>query len=96
MQKYLRSPANKTKNLVRFYYHDKEDVFDAVTYEKGGRILNMLRNYLGDAATSLAFTDLAASSPGSITLFGVAPEHITLSATTNSSAGSNEVQIFVR
>ncbi|WP_448702674.1 M1 family aminopeptidase [Mucilaginibacter sp. AW1-3] len=48
MQKYLRPPANKTKNLVRFYYHDKEDVFDAVTYEKGGRILNMLRNYLGN------------------------------------------------
>ncbi len=48
MQKYLRPPANKTKNLVRFYYHDKEDLFDAVTYEKGGRILNMLRNYLGN------------------------------------------------
>src|SRR5476651_1924255 len=29
MQKYLRPPANKTKNLVRFYYHDKEDLFDA-------------------------------------------------------------------
>ncbi|OCX52751.1 peptidase M1 [Mucilaginibacter sp. PPCGB 2223] len=48
MQKYLRPAGNKTKNLVRFYYHDKEDVFDAVTYEKGGRILNMLRNYLGN------------------------------------------------
>ncbi len=49
MQEYLRSPDAKTKNLVRFYYHDKEDVFDVVTYQKGGRILNMLRNYLGDA-----------------------------------------------
>jgi aminopeptidase N len=50
MQGYLSDPDNQTKNLVRFHYDDKEDVFDAVTYQKGGRILNMLRNYLGDAA----------------------------------------------
>jgi aminopeptidase N len=50
MLNYLGNPGNKTKNLVRFHYDDKEDVFDAVTYQKGGRILNMLRNYLGEAA----------------------------------------------
>jgi len=50
MQNYLGSPDAKTKDLVRFHYDDKEDVFDVVTYQKGGRILNMLRNYLGDAA----------------------------------------------
>lgn len=50
MLSYFRSPDGKTKDLVRFYYADKEDVFDLVTYQKGGRILNMLRNYLGDAA----------------------------------------------
>lgn len=50
MQNYLANPANKTKDLVRFHYNDKEDVFDAVTYQKGGRILNMLRNYLGKDA----------------------------------------------
>ncbi|MEO8887408.1 MAG: M1 family metallopeptidase [Mucilaginibacter sp.] len=50
MLSYLRDPDNKTKNLVRFYYDDKEDMFDAVTYNKGGRILNMLRNYLGKDA----------------------------------------------
>jgi aminopeptidase N len=50
MQNYLNSPDAKTKNLVRFYYGDKEDVFDVVTYQKGGRILNMLRNYLGKDA----------------------------------------------
>ena len=38
------------KDLVRFYYKNREDVFDAVSYNKGGRILNMLRNYVGDAA----------------------------------------------
>jgi len=44
---YLRDPDNYGKKLVRFYYNDKEDMFDAVTYKKGGVILNMLRNYLG-------------------------------------------------
>jgi aminopeptidase N len=47
---YLEQPDAAAKNLVRFHYVDKEDVFDVVTYQKGGRILNMLRNYLGDAA----------------------------------------------
>jgi aminopeptidase N len=50
LQSYLRQPDNATKDLVRFYYADKEDVFDGVSYPKGGRILNMLRNYVGDSA----------------------------------------------
>jgi aminopeptidase N len=50
MQNYMANPENKNKNLVRFNYVDKEEVFDAVTYQKGGRILNMLRNYLGKEA----------------------------------------------
>jgi len=50
LQNYLGSPDASSKDLVRFHYDDKEDVFDVVTYQKGGRILNMLRNYLGDAA----------------------------------------------
>ncbi len=50
VQSYLSNPANYQKNLVRFYYADKEDVFDQVSYPKGGRILNMLRTYLGDSA----------------------------------------------
>jgi aminopeptidase N len=47
---YLANPENATKDLVRFAYEDKEQMFDAVSYQKGGRILNMLRNYVGDAA----------------------------------------------
>jgi aminopeptidase N len=50
LQTYLNNPENATKDLVRFYYADKEDVFDGVSYPKGGRILNMLRNYVGDSA----------------------------------------------
>src|SRR5436190_432872 len=49
-QSYLANPANAKKNLVRFYYSDKEDVFDQVSYPKGGSILHMLRNYVGDSA----------------------------------------------
>ena len=50
MQGYLSSPSDSKKNLVRFHYADKEDMFDAVSYQKGGRILHMLRNYVGDDA----------------------------------------------
>jgi aminopeptidase N len=49
MQGYLTG-NNTKKDLVRFYYNDKEDMFDAVSYNKGGRILHMLRNFVGDSA----------------------------------------------
>ncbi|WP_301928412.1 M1 family metallopeptidase [Ferruginibacter sp.] len=49
MQGYLQS-GSEQKQLVRFNYADKEDMFDAVSYNKGGRILHMLRNYVGDDA----------------------------------------------
>lgn len=47
---YLSNRENETKDLVRFYYQDKEDVFDGVSYQKGGAILHMLHNYVGDSA----------------------------------------------
>ena len=50
MRNYLGNPDDTAKNLVRFYYNDPQDVFDNVSYPKGGRILNMLRNYVGDSA----------------------------------------------
>ncbi len=50
LRNYLSSPSDAEKNLVRFYYKDKEDVFDLVSYQKGGRILNMLRHLVGDDA----------------------------------------------
>ena len=49
MQGYLFS-GSENKDLVRYHYSNKEDVFDAVSYNKGGRILHMLRNYVGDDA----------------------------------------------
>jgi len=50
MQRYLSSPEDAAKHLVRFHYKNKEDMFDLVSYQKGGRIVNMLRNYLGEDA----------------------------------------------
>lgn len=46
---YIGSRSDK-KDLIRFYYNDKEDVFDAVSYNKGAAILQMLRAYIGDSA----------------------------------------------
>ena len=50
LQQYLSSPNDSKKDLVRFRYSDKEDVFDLVSYQKGGRVHHMLRNYVGDDA----------------------------------------------
>lgn len=47
-QGYLNS--SKEVNLIRFNYNDKEDMFDAFSYNKGGQILHMLRKAVGDKA----------------------------------------------
>lgn len=44
------TPDNELKDLVRFHYNSREDMFDAVSYNKGGLILHMLRSYIGDKA----------------------------------------------
>ncbi|HEV9036909.1 MAG TPA: M1 family metallopeptidase, partial [Puia sp.] len=49
-QGYLGNPEQWKESLIRFHYADKQEMFDGVTYQKGGRILNMLRHYLGNAA----------------------------------------------
>jgi aminopeptidase N len=41
---------NDPQPLIRFEYKDKEDMFDAHSYNKGGAILHMLRHHLGDEA----------------------------------------------
>ncbi len=48
-QIYLGS-RSESKHLVRFYYADREDMFDRVSYQKGGVILHMLRNVVDDDA----------------------------------------------
>lgn len=49
IEEYLtRQPVQH--DLVDFTYNDREDVFDAISYNKGGGILHMLRNVVGDSA----------------------------------------------
>ncbi len=45
-----KNGQNFSKHLVRFHYANKEEVFDGVSYNKGGAILHMLRKYIGDDA----------------------------------------------
>ncbi len=47
---YYQSAENGGHNLIWYDYDDKEQMFDGHSYNKGGRILHMLRNYLGDEA----------------------------------------------
>ncbi len=54
---YIHKSSDFKKNLVRFNYDSREDVFDLVTYQKGGGILHMLRNYLGDEAFFAGMSD---------------------------------------
>jgi len=49
LQGYLQSIAYQGAHpLIHFSYKDKEDMFDAHSYNKGGLILHMLRSYVGD------------------------------------------------
>jgi aminopeptidase N len=50
LKAYLSESKQKQVSLIRFFYEDKEDLFDAHSYQKGGRILHMLRKYVGDEA----------------------------------------------
>lgn len=45
-----KNGQNQDKSLVRFTYDEREELFDLVSYNKGGSILHMLRTYLGDDA----------------------------------------------
>lgn len=47
---YLIEAEGKKEDLIRFYYDKEEEMFDSHSYAKGGLILHMLRNYLGDEA----------------------------------------------
>jgi len=50
-QGYFNSAKNSGHHdLIWFDYADKEQMFDGHSYNKGGRVLHMLRNYLGDEA----------------------------------------------
>lgn len=47
---YLREAKTTKENLIRYYYDNREDMFDRHSYQKGGCILHMLRKTVGDEA----------------------------------------------
>jgi aminopeptidase N len=50
LQSYLGEAESKKEDLIRFYYKDEQDMFDNHSYAKGGLILHLLRQELGDDA----------------------------------------------
>lgn len=63
---YFSSARNNAHPLIHYGHEDKEEMFDAHSYNKGGSVLHMLRNYVGDeaffAALNLYLTDNAYSA----------------------------------
>lgn len=49
-QQYFVEAYGKQVKLIREDYFHPDEMFDAHSYQKGGLILHMLRNYLGDQA----------------------------------------------
>ena len=47
---YLDEAQGKREPLIRYHYNEREDMFDRHSYAKGGRVLHMLRKYVGDDA----------------------------------------------
>ncbi len=47
---YLAEAATKQVPLIRFEEKDPMGMFDAHSYQKGGLVLHLLRNYIGDTA----------------------------------------------
>lgn len=47
---YFNSAQNDVHPLINFEHLDKEDMFDAHSYNKGGAVLHMLRKHVGDDA----------------------------------------------
>jgi aminopeptidase N len=50
LTQYLSEAEDKQVELVRFNVEKPDDMFDAHSYQKGGRVLHMLRKYVGDDA----------------------------------------------
>ncbi|WP_303310243.1 M1 family metallopeptidase [Hymenobacter sp. BT730] len=47
---YFQEAEDKRVPLIRYNYANREDMLDRHSYQKGGRVLHMLRKYVGDDA----------------------------------------------
>lgn len=54
LQQYIAAARGNDPQLVRFKYDSREEVFDAISYNKGGAILRYLRHLIGPQAFSKA------------------------------------------
>lgn len=50
LQGYIGASQLSDPSLVRYHYDNREDMFDAISYNKGGAILRYLNTLTGDAA----------------------------------------------
>ena len=54
LRSYLREATTKQVPLIRYRYDHPDDMFDRHSYQKGGRVLHMLRDYVGEKAFRLS------------------------------------------
>lgn len=57
MEGYFSEAETKQEDLIRFGYENSEDMFDSHSYNKGGVVLHMLRQVVGDEAFFNALND---------------------------------------
>ena len=50
LQSYLAEAQEKQVEIIRNRFSDPDELFDAHSYQKGSRVLHMLRYYMGDEA----------------------------------------------
>jgi aminopeptidase N len=50
LEAYLDEASKTQKRLIRNHYNAADDLFDSHTYQKGARVLHLLRQELGDTA----------------------------------------------
>ncbi len=50
MNEYMGEAETKREPMIRYYYKDKEEMFDRHSYSKGAVLLHMLRKTVGDEA----------------------------------------------
>ena len=50
LKHYLTEAEHKKQAIIRFYYDDTEHLFDRHSYQKGARVLHLLRHEVGDEA----------------------------------------------
>ncbi len=66
---YLKEANSKQEKLIRYDYEEVDDMFDAHSYQKGSRVLHMLRRVVGEEAFFASVKDyLETNKFGSVEL----------------------------